>query len=229
MKKIILIIDDERAIHSAFELALEDKSYSIISALNGIDGIDKLKTNKDIEIIFLDLKMPGLNGVETLKKIREFNATIPVRIITAFAEEYMLMLKEAAELGLEFELVRKPLERQQILELMDSIFEGVSTRLSSKVHSVNNPKFILRLYVAGKTKRSVEVIRNVEKVCNEHLNGDYKLEVIDIFTDAALADGDQIIATPTLVKILPLPIQRVLGDLSKEDRVLVGLDLKSVA
>ena len=85
---------------------------------------------------------------------------------------------------------------------------------------------ILRLYVAGMTPQSTRAIANIKEICEEHLKGHYSLEVIDIYQQPVLAAGEQIIATPTLVKKLPLPLRRLLGDLSNTERVLVGLDLR---
>ncbi len=87
-------------------------------------------------------------------------------------------------------------------------------------------KYVLRLYITGMTRRSQEALRNIEKVCRERFGDNFELEVIDIYQQPALAKGEQIIAVPTLVKKLPLPLRRLIGDLSKEDRVLMGLDLE---
>lgn len=84
----------------------------------------------------------------------------------------------------------------------------------------------LRLYVAGETPRSVAAIRNLKKICEEHLAGRYRIEVVDLLENPQLARGDQILAIPTLVRKLPSPIRKIIGDLSKTDRVLVGLDLR---
>ncbi len=84
----------------------------------------------------------------------------------------------------------------------------------------------LRLYVAGMTPQSRRAIANIKQICEEHLKGRYSLEVIDIYQQPVLAEGEQIIATPTLVKKLPLPLRRLLGDLSNTERVLVGLDVR---
>ena len=88
-------------------------------------------------------------------------------------------------------------------------------------------KYILRLYVTGTTGRSVRAIQNVRRICEEHLAGLYDLEVVDIYKNLPLAKGDQIIAAPTLIKRLPSPLRRLIGDMSDEQRVLVGLDLRS--
>ena len=87
-------------------------------------------------------------------------------------------------------------------------------------------KYVLRLYVAGVTPRSTEAILNIKSVCEEHLKGRYELEVIDIYQQPVLAKGEQIIAAPTLVKKLPLPLRRFIGSMADVDRILVGLDLK---
>ena len=87
-------------------------------------------------------------------------------------------------------------------------------------------KFLLRLYVAGSSPRSLRAIQNARQICDEHLAGRYTLEVIDIFQQPSLARDDQIIAVPTLIKKLPAPLRRFIGDLSDQKVVIVGLDLK---
>lgn len=87
-------------------------------------------------------------------------------------------------------------------------------------------EFQLRLYVAGKTPRSVSAIQNLKKICEEHLKGKYSIEVIDLLKQPQLAKGDQILAIPTLVRSLPTPIRKIIGDLSNTERVLIGLDLR---
>src|SRR6266704_2551579 len=86
-------------------------------------------------------------------------------------------------------------------------------------------RFILRLYVAGMTSRSARAVDNVRAFCEKHLEGRYDLQVIDVYQQPALARSEQLIAAPTLIKKLPLPLRRLIGDMSNEDRVLVGLDL----
>lgn len=85
----------------------------------------------------------------------------------------------------------------------------------------------LRLYVAGQTPKSLTAFANLKKLCKEHLAGQYSIEIIDLIENPRLARGDQILAIPTLVRRLPLPVRRIIGDLSNTERVLVGLDLRS--
>jgi len=87
-------------------------------------------------------------------------------------------------------------------------------------------KYVLRLYITGMTRRSQIALRNLEKVCAEHLGDRCELEVIDIYQQPNLAKSDQILAIPTLIKKLPLPVKRLIGDLSKEDRIILGLNLE---
>ncbi|MBG8554670.1 circadian clock KaiB family protein [Hymenobacter sp. BT594] len=84
----------------------------------------------------------------------------------------------------------------------------------------------LRLYVAGHTVKSVTALANLKKYCEEHLAGRYRLEVIDLLQNPQLAEGDQILAIPTLVRKVPSPIRKIIGDLSNQERVLVGLDIR---
>ena len=86
-------------------------------------------------------------------------------------------------------------------------------------------KYLLRLYVTGTTGRSIRAIQNVRRICDEHLSGQYDLEVIDIHKNLSLARVDQIIAAPTLIRRLPKPPRRLIGDMTDERRVLIGLDL----
>jgi len=83
----------------------------------------------------------------------------------------------------------------------------------------------LRLYIAGQTPKSVSALRNLNKYCEEHLQGKYKIEVIDLLLQPQLAEGDQIFAVPTLVRKVPVPIRKIIGDLSNEEKVLVGLNI----
>ncbi len=87
----------------------------------------------------------------------------------------------------------------------------------------------LRLYVAGQTPKSLNALSNLRRMCEEHLAGRYRIEVVDLATDPRLARGDQILAVPTLVRKLPLPVKRIIGDLSSTERVLVGLNLRPLS
>jgi len=89
--------------------------------------------------------------------------------------------------------------------------------------------YILKLYVAGQSPKSINAFANIKKICEKNLHGRYELEVIDLYQQPQLAQGDQIVAVPTLIKKLPPPLRRIIGDLSDTERVLVGLDIRSKA
>ncbi len=90
-------------------------------------------------------------------------------------------------------------------------------------------RYILKLYVAGQSPKSVNAIVNIKKICEENLQGHYELDVIDLYQQPQLAQGEQIIAVPTLIRKLPPPLRRIIGDMSNTERVLVGLDIRKNA
>jgi circadian clock protein KaiB len=90
-------------------------------------------------------------------------------------------------------------------------------------------RYVLKLYVAGVTPRSAVAIKSVTAICEQHLRGRYELEVIDIYQRPTLAKGEQILAAPTLIKQLPLPLKKIIGDMANEQKVLIGLDLRPAA
>jgi circadian clock protein KaiB len=94
-----------------------------------------------------------------------------------------------------------------------------------ELESPADERYILRLYVAGMTSRSARAVENVRAFCEKHLEGRYDLQIVDVYQQPALARTEQLVAAPTLIKKLPLPLRRLIGDMSNEDRILVGLDL----
>jgi circadian clock protein KaiB len=87
-------------------------------------------------------------------------------------------------------------------------------------------RYVLRLYVAGQTANSIRATANIKRICEQELEGQYDLEIIDLYQQPQLAQGEQIVAVPTLIKELPPPLRRIIGDMSNTERVLVGLDLR---
>lgn len=106
-------------------------------------------------------------------------------------------------------------------QLKDSAAE-----FEQKLKKTGKEKYILRLYIAGMTTKSKRAIQSVKQICEEHLKDRCDLEVIDVFQQPVLAKGEQIIATPTLLRKLPLPLRRFIGDMAETERILVGLDLR---
>ena len=95
----------------------------------------------------------------------------------------------------------------------------------AKTAKIQTNAYVLRLYVAGQTPKCMTAFINLKKICEEHLAGQYQIEVIDLLENPKLAQGDQILAIPTLVRRLPEPVRKIIGDLSNTERVLIGLDL----
>ncbi len=124
MSRRILVIDDDLAIRKTFALALEDADCQVDTAESGEEGVDKV-SNTEYNLIFLDLKMPGINGVETLIRLRDNGHKMPIYMITAFHEEFMDQLRVAADEGYDFELMQKPIESQDLVRITEAILEGV--------------------------------------------------------------------------------------------------------
>jgi len=123
MAKTILIIDDEEGIRDAFQFALEELDYKVETAKNGEEGVRKAVTYAP-DLVFLDLNMPGMDGVETMRHLKEHSADQRIYIVTGFYEQYMTRLEDAAADGLEFEVARKPLGREQIQMVARAMLEG---------------------------------------------------------------------------------------------------------
>jgi len=98
---------------------------------------------------------------------------------------------------------------------------------SSAQSNAGQKKWIMKLYVAGQTAKSIAAFANLSKICDQHLKGKYRIEIIDVLKNPELAKGNQIIAIPTLIRQLPPPVKKIIGDLADTERVLVGLDLQS--
>ncbi|MFN7929229.1 MAG: circadian clock KaiB family protein [Blastocatellia bacterium] len=104
--------------------------------------------------------------------------------------------------------------------------ENAATALAEAAAAQNPAQYVLRLYIIGVTPASMRAVANIRRICEEHLEGRYDLEVVDLAERPTLAAGEQIIAAPTLIRKLPLPLRRFIGDLSQTERLLLGLDLR---
>jgi len=115
----------------------------------------------------------------------------------------------------------------QETEARDS--QSILTAFEQAIGAQARPVYLLRLYVTGTTPRSIRAIANLRKICDEHLPERYDLEVVDLYQQPHLAEGDQVVAAPTLIKLFPSPLKRIIGDMSNTAQVLVGLDLQHAA
>ena len=108
---------------------------------------------------------------------------------------------------------------------MDDSCRTTIERSENALANLQKRHYVLKLFVAGNSSLSASAIQNIRRICDTHIQGNYDLEVVDIFQQPDLARSEQIVAVPTVIKILPLPLKRLVGDLSEGDRLLVGLDL----
>ncbi len=120
MSKRILIIDDEESIRKSFSLVLGDAGYEVDSAASGEEGVEKFR-NGQINMVLLDLKMPGMDGVQTLREIRKMDSDVPVYIVTAFHAEFFDQLQSAFKDDIEFEVMRKPVESDDLCAIVDGV------------------------------------------------------------------------------------------------------------
>jgi len=126
MSKRILVIDDDLAIRKSFALALEDADCQVDTAESGEAGIYKV-SNTEYDLIFLDLKMPGIDGVETLIRLRDGGHKMPIYIVTAFHKEFIDQLRVAAEEEYEFEVMQKPIMSEDLVTITKAILEAART------------------------------------------------------------------------------------------------------
>ena len=117
-------------------------------------------------------------------------------------------------------------DRRDLLQLHPIESEEVPPIQSENAEPADREQYSLRLYVAGHTPKSAAAIANLRQICEEHLAGRYSIEVVDLLVQPQLAAGDQILAVPTLVRRLPVPLKRIIGNLANAERVLVGLDIR---
>ncbi len=122
MNKRILVIDDDTGIRETLFLVLDDAGYQVDTVESGEEGIQKVKRS-NYDLIFLDIKMAGMDGIETLQEIRKMGKKIPVYIITAFQREYFRQLEDAKQDGMDFEVIEKPFDRKRLLLLVKDILE----------------------------------------------------------------------------------------------------------
>ncbi len=106
--------------------------------------------------------------------------------------------------------------------------KGSTAEYDQAMSGLHKGKYILRLFITGTTSKSVLALTNLKKICEEYLEGRYELEVIDLYQNPGLAKDEQIIAAPTLIKKLPLPFRRIIGDMSDIEKVLMGLEIKKI-
>ncbi len=211
MAKRILVIDDEAPVREGFSLALEAAGYQVELAADGLTGIEMAKRQRP-DLVFLDLKMPDIDGVETLKRLNAIDATINVHIVTAFANDYLTQLAEARTQGCNFEIASKPLNSDQIRQIATAVL-GVANE--------NDVKFVLTLYLSNHESITDGIISELRSTLRATLPpNNWILNVVDVLTMPEKAIANDIFTTPTLVRELPEPVVKLLGDISSMPKVM---------
>jgi CheY-like chemotaxis protein len=213
----ILIIDDDPAVRGAFSLILDDAGYEVREADGGLAGIERVKELRP-DLIFLDLRMPGIDGVETLRRLKAIDENLNVYIVTAFAEEYMDQLKVAYGEGLHFQIASKPLSSAQIKNIVASTIDPIIE--AEKQHH----KLILTLYIVSLNDEFKQFIERLSTALSStYAPEDWKLDVVEVLYMPEKALANDVFATPMLVRELPEPILHVLGDLSRMPSILAAI------
>jgi CheY-like chemotaxis protein len=214
----ILVIDDDPAVRNAFKLILED-DFSVREAENGLQGIEMAQAERP-DLIFLDLRMPGIDGVETLRRLKTIDQTLNIYIVTAFSNEYMEQLRGIHEEGFLFELASKPLSSAQIR----NIAQIARVAAPKEERRTMQHKLVLTLYVVSlnnETRRLVEQM--TAALANVYEPGHWVLDVVEVLGMPEKALEKDVFATPMLVRDMPEPVLKLLGDLSRVPSIMAAI------
>lgn len=216
MMQNILVIDDDAAVRGAFELVLGEMGCQVRLAEDGLQGIERAKQERP-DLIFLDLKMPGINGVETLRRLLVLDPTLKVYIVTAFSQEYLGELQAAQAEGLTFQLANKPLSSGQIRHI------AKSARSLANAQS-EHQRIHLTLYVVVMSAEVQKLVDQLSTVlAAAYPPGFWTLNLVEVLNMPEKALEKNVFATPMLVRELPEPVLKLLGDLSKMHTVLAAI------
>jgi len=216
MSNKILVIDDDPAVRGAFSLVLGEAGYDLREAENGLQGVEMAKAERP-DLIFLDLRMPGMDGVETLRRLKAIDDTMNIYIVTAFAHEYMEQLKVVLDEGLSFQLASKPLSSKQIKHVASSI------RRPTEVNKEGD-KLLLTLYIVSLNAEFRMLVEQLSTVlAATYKPGYWRLDVVEVLEMPEKALSQNIFATPMLVRDLPTPVLKLLGNLTKMPEVIASI------
>lgn len=211
-EKQIMVVDDEDWVSDSFKALFEDKGYHVEVANDGEIALEKAAKRMP-DIVFLDLNMPRINGVETLRGLRKMSADVPVYIVTAFQKDFIKPLQQAIDDGIEFEMCNKPMDIVKIQEIVCDVLECGN----------RNPVF--RLYVTGEKPSSTRAFETVKQMLDEHLKDGYELKVIDVLKDPQIAEEDKIFATPVLLTPESSRNRVIIGDMTNVEVLKSALNL----
>ena len=215
MKKRILIVDDEEQIVKLFSRILDKENREIHTALSGQKALKLMKTIT-FDLILLDLKMPEMNGPETLRGIREIDQHVPVYLASSFHNEFRDILKEMKSGGISFEILNKPIEKEQLVLVVESALKGPLA---------DDQVDIIRLYTAGQSAKLNEDFEALQNLLNKKSLFRYQLEIIDILENPAAAYDDHVFVTPTLIWISSKKSKKIVGDIGDTKKLIASLGL----
>ncbi len=221
----ILVIDDDPAVRGAFKLILEEDGFIVREAENGLKGIEMASAERP-DLIFLDLRMPGIDGVETLRRLKALDSTLNVYIVTAFASEFLDQLKVVHDEGIQFELASKPLSSDQIRNIAQiAHLAQVQEERRETQH-----KLVLTLYVVSLNNETRRLVDQISSVLNTiYEPGRWVFDVVEVLGMPEKALEKDIFATPMLVRDVPTPVLKLLGDLSRMSSVMAAITTQTKA
>jgi len=212
----ILVIDDDAAVRGSFKLVLGEMGCKVRVAEGGEQGLAMALVERP-DLIFLDLKMPGMDGVETMRRLLAMDATLNIYIVTAFSQEFLDDLKRAQAEGMTFQLANKPLSSNQIRHIARSV-----SSLSNV--SKENHRIMLTLYVVSVNPEIQKIIDQLSTVlAATYRAGFWLLNVVEVLGMPEKALEKDVFATPMLVREVPEPVLKLLGDLSRMHSVLSAI------
>ncbi len=215
----ILVIDDDPAVRAAFKLILENDNFSVREAENGLQGVEMTLAERP-DLIFLDLRMPGIDGVETLRRLKAIDETLKIYIVTAFAHEYLEQLKAINDEGFQFELASKPLSSEQIRNLA----QAARIAMLQEERDGTQHKLVLTLYVRSMNNDARRLIAQLTaELANLYDIGQWVLDVVEVLNMPEKALEKDIFATPMLVRDIPEPVLKLLGDLSRVPSIIAAV------
>ncbi len=227
----ILIIDDNETALNVRKMVLEAAGYSVMTA-SDVDLAMQLFTASAVNIVISDHLLEGKTGTELAAEMKRLKPTIPIVIMSGVVQEPegmehadLFMVKGEAP-AVWLKKISDVLQKSRCQTTPSKKYE-LAEVFEIAAKATGDSKFELRLYVAGMNPKSSRAIGNVRRICEEHLAGRYELEVVDLHQNPVISTGEQIVAAPTLIKMLPAPLQKLIGDMSDDDSILVGLDLRS--
>jgi len=216
MTQQILVIDDDAAVRGVFQLVLGEIGCVVRVAEDGLQGIEMARTLRP-DLIFLDLKMPGIDGVETMRRLLVLDNTLNIYIVTAFSHEYLADLQVAQAEGMTFQLANKPLSSAQIRHIARSARS--LTEADKDQH-----KIMLTLYIVSINPEVQQLIKQLSGVlAAAYQPGFWVLNVVEVLGMPEKALEKEAFATPMLVREIPEPVLKLLGDLSRMHSVLAAI------